>query len=107
MINAKDIKNFYREVDQKSSVDLVKYFNTKLPELRMIVGNMSENYETYTELAMPYYYITTICDFVKERIKDIEECERDWFSCQYLVLKVLHNQLGLLRNKIERNFNVS
>ena len=107
MISAIDIKNFYTEVDQNSPVDLIKYFNTKLLELRMIVANMSENCETYTELAMIYYYITNMRAFAKERKKAIEECERDWFSCLHLVWELFYNQLGLLITEFRRNFNVS
>ena len=107
MINAKDIKNFYREVDQESPVDLIKYFNNRIPELRMIVGNVPENCETYTKLAMIHYYITNMRAFAKERKKAIEECERNRFSCLYLAWILFYNQLGLLITEFNRNFNVS
>lgn len=110
MINVKDIENFSeRGVDQSNLVVLVEYFSNKLTELKIIVRNTSKNYETYTDLAMVYYYIINLRAFAKERINIIEECEKDWFSCLYFAweLEVFYNQLGLLITEFKRNFNVS
>jgi len=106
MISAIDIEYLKEGADQDNLVDLVEYYSNKLPELNIIVKDVSGNYETYTDLPIVYYYITDLRAFARERINAIEECEKDWLSCQCLawMLEVFCDQLGLLEAEFKKNF---